>query len=166
MTHHDQDLSQSEAENRIWELADKIGTALLTTWTGSEQHGRPLAAHVTRDEHAIYFLVDEDGAKNEEIAQYPQVSVAFADKGANSYVFIAGTARITNDRGKIGDLWSKFAQAWWDDENDPAIRLLTVTPERGEVWDGPGRVAALAKIALAAATDGRPDLGDNARARL
>lgn len=162
----DHSLTPAEAEDRIWELADKIGTCMFTTWDGELQHSRPLAAHVDRDAHAIHFLVDADGHKNIEVEQYPQVSCAFADKGANSYVVIAGIASLSNDRDKIRDLWSRWAKAWWDDAEDPAIRLLTVVPERGEVWDGPAPLVSLAKMALAAASDGRPDMGDHAKARL
>lgn len=169
MSHHSEhtdQLSPEETRDRVWEHADDIGVCMLTTWSGAEQHSRPLAAHPVREEHAIYFLVDESGHKNVEIEQYPEVSCAFVDKNANNYVVIAGTAEISNDRRKIAELFSKFAQVWWEDENDPAIRLLTVTPTRGELWDGPGGLAAKAKVAFSAATGGDIDMGESGKARL
>lgn len=168
MSHHEQadHLSPQETEDRIWTLAKDIGVCMLTTWSGAEQHARPLSAHVVREENALYFLVDESGHKNEEIAQYPQVSCAFVDKGANDYVVIAGEAEITNDRRMIAELFSNFAKAWWDDETDPAIRLLTVRPTRGELWDGPSGPVATAKLLFAAATGGDIDMGDTGKTRM
>lgn len=169
MSHHKEQadhLSPQETEDRIWKLADDIGVCMLTTWSGKEQHARPLSAHVARDEHALYFLVDESGHKNEEIAQYPQVSCAFVDKGKNDYAVIAGTAVVSNDRAKIRELWSNFAKAWWDDENDPSIRVLKVTPTRGELWDGPSGPVATAKILFAAATGSEIDMGETGKTRM
>ncbi|MBV9062263.1 MAG: pyridoxamine 5'-phosphate oxidase family protein, partial [Alphaproteobacteria bacterium] len=50
------------------------------------------------------------------------------------------------------------AKAWWDSAEDPNIRVLKVTPEEAEVWDGPGRLVATAKMLAAAATNTRPDV--------
>lgn len=45
-----------------------------------------------------------------------------------------------NDRTKITELWGLMDKMWWEDANDPSIRLLTVTPDRGEIWDSPNRL--------------------------
>lgn len=166
MSHHAEQadhLSPAETEDRIWKLADDIRICMLTTWSGSEQHSRPLSAHVDRNQHALYFLIDESGHKNVEIEQFPEVSCAFVDKNANNYVVIAGTAKVTNDRAKIKDIWSNFAKAWWDSADDPSIRLLTVTPSRGELWDGPGSAVAKAKLLFSAATGGDIDMGETGK---
>jgi len=155
-----------EVQDRIWELADKIDVGMLTTWDGEQQHSRPLSARVRRDEHAVYFLIDEAGAKNAQIEAFPTVSIAWADNGNYKYVLISGTAKVTNDRGKIAELWTKFDKAWWDDETDPSIRLLTLTPENGELWDSPGKAVALAKMVAAAVTGAAPQMGDNAKVQL
>ena len=158
--------SPQEVQDRIWELAEKIDIGMFTTWDGQQQHSRPLSARVRRDEHAIYFLVDESGSKNAEIAQYPAVSCAWADNGAYKYVLIAGQAVLTNDRAKIAQLWTKADRAWWEDETDPTIRLLTLTPENGELWDSPGKAVAMVKMAKAAITGDAPQMGDNAKVDL
>lgn len=165
--HHDETpLSPAEAQDRIWELARKIDICMFTTWDGSQQQSRPLSARVRREEHAIYFLVDVEGHKNIEIDRFPTVSCAWVDNDSHRYVVIAGEAKITNDRSKIADLWSDFDKAWWEDETDPAIRLLTVVPANGELWDAPNKLISGAKMALAAITGKAPDMGDNAAVRL
>lgn len=155
-----------EIQDRIWELIEKIDIGMFTTWDGDQQHSRPLSARVRRDEHAVYFLVDVDGDKNGQVEHFPKVSCAWADNSHYKYVLVAGTARLTNDRVKITELWSDFDKAWWDDATDPSIRLLTLTPEDGELWDSPGKAVALVKMALAAVTGATPQMGDHAKAPL
>lgn len=155
-----------EVRDRIWELAEKIDICMFTTWDGAEQRSRPLSARVRQGEHAIYFLVDESGEKNLQLEEYPAVSCTWADNGNYKYVLVSGSARLTNDRAKITELWTKSDEAWWDGDDDPTIRLLTVTPERGELWDSPGKAVALVKMVTAVVTGGAPEMGDNAKVEL
>lgn len=159
-------LPPDEAIDRIWELADKIDICMFTTWDGHQQRSRPMSARVRRDENAIYFLTDLEGHKLQEVENYPHVSLAWADNGGHKYAVIAGDAEVLNDRAKIEELWSSFDKAWWDDANDPQIRLLKVVPEDGEVWDSPNAVVAGVKMLVAAATGAKPDFGDTAKVRM
>jgi len=163
---NDNPKSSAEVQDRIWELAEKIDICMFTTWDGKQQHSRPLSARVRRGEHAVYFLVDVTGEKNSDIERFPAVSCAWADNGNYKYVLMAGQAAIANDRAKIADLWTDFDKAWWEDANDPTIRLLTLTPENGELWDSPGKAVALAKMAVGMVTGAAPKLGDNAKVEL
>lgn len=164
--HHDNDKTPEEVQDRIWELADKIDICMFTTWDGERQRSRPLSARVFREDHAIYFLVDEEGHKNEQVEAFPFVSMAWVDSGGHKYAVISGRAKVSNDRAQITELWSDWDKAWWDDASDPAIRLLTVTPEDGELWDSPNRLVSTAKMAFAAVTGQAPDMGDNAKVDL
>ena len=155
-----------QVQDRIWELADKIDVGMFTTWDGQQQQSRPLSARVRRDEHAIYFLVDVGGEKNAQIDRFPRVSCAWADNSNYKYALIAGDAALTNDRAKIAELWTNFDKAWWEDKTDPTIRLLTLTPEQGELWDSPGKAVALAKMVAAMVSGGAPKMGDNAKVDL
>ena len=139
---------------------------MFVTWDGEHQQARPLSSRVFRDEHAIYFLVSAEGHKNAQVEEFPTVNLSYADIGNMKYVSITGTAAITNDRAKITDLWSAFDKAWWDDENDPDIRLLTVTPERAELWDSPGKLVAFATMLTSAVTGAKLEFGDNATVKL
>ncbi|MEQ8816983.1 MAG: pyridoxamine 5'-phosphate oxidase family protein [Thalassobaculum sp.] len=151
---------------RAWKLMEKIGLCMLASRDGEDIRSRPMAAHVARDEKAVYFLTDAAGHKDEEIRDDPHVGLAFADIGGQSFVSVTGIAEVSNDRDKIRELWSTPAKAWWDDPQDPAIRVLKIQPKDAQYWDGPGSVMAYVKMAAAAATGSRPDLGDNAKVRL
>ncbi|WP_316203399.1 pyridoxamine 5'-phosphate oxidase family protein [Bradyrhizobium sp. SZCCHNS3051] len=148
-------------QDRVWDLMKKIGFAMLVTRDGDRLRARPMSAYLARDENMIYFLTDARHHKDEEIARSPQVNLSFADAGNQKYVSLTGTAAISNDRRKIRELFSTPAKAWWDSAEDPNIRLLKITPDDAEFWDSPGTVVSYVKMAAAAVTGTRPDLGDN-----
>ena len=96
-----------------------------------------------------------------EIKQYPQLALAFADNGGQKCVAVSGRGAINNDRERSKELFSVAAKACWDASDDPNIRLLTVTPDGAEYWDGRGKVASMISMTVAAATGGRPNVGKN-----
>ncbi|MFC7498653.1 pyridoxamine 5'-phosphate oxidase family protein [Enterovirga sp. GCM10030262] len=167
-------MTDSQGETRVWELMEEIGFCMLSSLDVSEGRpstsigtndllirSRPMAAHVCRDENAIYFLTDADSAKDEDIEARPQVNLAFADTKGQTYVSLTGRAAVSNDREKISELFSTPAKAWWDDADDPSIRVLKVTPHDAQYWDSGGTVRSYIKMAAAIATDSKPDLGDH-----
>lgn len=160
------DLSPTEVEDRIWELANEIDICMFVTWDGEYNRARPLSARVHRDENAVYFLVNDDSPKNEQLAKHPKVTMAWADTSKYKFVTVSGHAVVSNDREKIAELWEKTDEAWWDNAQDPDIRLITVTPDEAELWDSPGRIVATAKMVLSAVTGAKPDFGDNAKVDL
>ncbi len=160
------DMTPAEVIDRVWELAKKIDICMFDTWDGERQQARPLSSRVFRDEHAIYFLVSAGSNKIGQIEQYPVVNLAYADTGSMKFVSITGQAAVSNDRAKIKDLWSAFDKAWWDDEKDPDIRLITVSPESAELWDSPNKAIAFSAMLVSAVTGAKPKMGDNATVEL
>lgn len=158
-------MTDSQGEARVWELMEEIGFCMLSSLDVSDGQplirSRPMAAHVCREENSIYFLTDADSAKDDEVAARPQVNLAFADTSKQSYVSLTGRAAVSNDREKIRELFSTPAKAWWDSPEDPSIRVLKVTPHDAQYWDSPGTVRSYIKMAAAAVSDTRPDLGDH-----
>lgn len=153
-------MASNEVE-RVWDLMEKISICMLTTWDGNNLHSRPMDARSRRAENAVYFLTDARHHKDEEIARYPKLALAFADTGSQKYASVSGTAVVSNDRALIRELWEPTAKAWWDTADNPSIRVLKVTPTEAQYWDGPGTVVSMVKMMMAAATGTRPDLGDN-----
>ena len=147
--------------DRVWELMRKIGFAMLVTRDGDKLRARPMSAYLDCDNNAVLFLTDARRHKDEEIARDPHVNLSFADTGSQKYVSLTGTAAISNDRAKIKQLFSTPAKAWWDSAEDPNIRVLTITPDDAEFWDSPGSVISYVKMAAAAVSGTRPNLGDN-----
>ena len=162
----DTDKTPAEIEDRVWEIAEKTDFCMFVTWDGHRQQARPLSSRVFRDEHAIYFLVSASGHKNEQVEQFTVVNLSYADTKKMNFVSLSGSAEVSNDRIKIRELWSAFDKAWWENADDPDIRLITVTPERAELWDSPGRLIALSTMLTSALTGKKLDFGDNATVRM
>ena len=146
---------------RAWELMKKIGFAMLVTRDGDKLRARPMSAYLERENNAIYFLTDARRHKDDEIARNPGINLSFADAAAQKYVSLTGTAVVSNDRAKIKELFSTEAKAWWESADDPNIRVLKITPDDAEYWDSPGTVVSYVKMAAAAVTGTRPDIGEN-----
>ncbi len=111
-------------------------------------------------------MTDVSSHKDDEVARNSSVCLAFADSRAQKYVSISGTAEIENDREKIHELWATPAKAWWKSADDPAIRILKVTPSFAEYWDSPATVVSYIKKSAAALTSARPDMGDTAKVNM
>lgn len=159
MTHHsDQD--------RVWSLIERIGHCMFVTHDGTELRARPMSAHADREQDAIYFPTDARNHKDDEVEINDQVCLTFAETGSYVFVSVSGTANVTDDRAKVHELWSTPAQAFWESKDDPNIRVLTVRPHQAEFWDSPGKVVTAVKMAAAAVTGNRPDLGDNRKVTL
>jgi len=152
--------------DRAWELMKKIGFAMLVTHDGDKLRARPMSAYLEPENNAVYFLSDVRHHKDEEIAKNPGINLSFADASNQKYVSITGTAVVSNDRAKIKQLFSTPAKAWWDSAEDPNIRILKITPDDAEFWDSPGTVISYVKMATAAVTGARPEIGENRKLAL
>lgn len=159
----DKTLSREETIDSLWKLAESIEYCMFVTWDGERQRARPLASRPKREENVIYFLSDVEGDKDNQIENFPKVTLAYADNHTHDYLTVTGTAVVSNDREKIKELWTNADRAFWDDADDPSIRLITVTPEDAELWIGPNRLVAGAKMAAAALTGAKPDMGENVK---
>lgn len=159
MTHHsDQD--------RVWSLIERIGHCMFVTHDGTELRARPMSAHAEREQDAIYFLTDARNHKDDEVQINDQVCLTFADNGSYVFVSVSGTANVRDDRAKVHELWSVAAQAFWESKDDPNIRVLEVRPHQAEFWDSPGKIVTAVKMATAAVTGGKPDIGENRKVTL
>lgn len=151
---------------KVWAMMSKIGFCMLASRDGEEIRARPMAAYVEEEDGKVYFLTDKESAKEEEVAAHPEVCLAFADAGAQSYVSVTGRAALSNDRDRIRKIWSPAAKAWWDSPEDPAIRLLSVTPKDAQYWDSPGTILSYVKMAAAVVSDSRPAVGESAKVEM
>jgi len=161
MSHHP--MPREEAIDSLWKLAESIEVCMFVTWDGERQRARPLAARPRRDENRIYFLSDVASQKDDQIDRFPKVALAFADVHGHDYLAVTGHAVVSDDRETIRAIWTGADTAFWDDADDPAIRLITVTPEDAELWLGPNRLVAGARLVGAALSGAKADMGENVK---
>jgi general stress protein 26 len=151
--------------DHVWKLIGEIPIAMVVTHEGQGENmrSRPMAVRPAKEEGAIYFLTDAGTPKAEEIGRNQSVCLAMSDNKGQKYVSISGHAEMINDRERIKKYWSVYDKAFWPDKNDPRIRILRVTPESAEFWEGNGRIVTAVKLVAAIASGERMDLGHNER---
>ncbi len=145
-------------------LIKDVEVAMFTT-TGVDGrlYSRPLGTQEVEFDGDLWFATSADSPKVAEIALNPRVNVAYASPSKNSYVSVAGTARIVDDRAKIDALWSPAMKLFFPEgKDDPNLRLIHVQAESAEYWDGPGTLLGKAlSFVLSAVQDEPTRLGDN-----
>jgi len=151
---------------RVWRLIEKIKICMLASKDGEKIRARPMGAYARENENAIYFLTDERGHKDEELERDDNVCLTFAEPDDGRFLVVTGRARLLNDRALIRDLWDTAAEAWWEGPNDPRVRVIEVTPEDAQFWQGPHGIVAAFTMAAAAATSAPPQMGERGKVDL
>src|SRR5918993_92290 len=81
----------------LGKLLENIDIAMLTT-VGANGYlvSRPLSTQqATFDGERVWFFTEADSPKIGEIRRHPKVNLAYASKDKNTYVSLAGDARVT-----------------------------------------------------------------------
>ena len=127
---------QADPEN-IWGAIAKLHVTMLATQEEGRIVSRPMASLARPNEGRIYFITHLQTGKVGEIGGSAPVNLAYADPSSNTYVSISGTARTTQDREKLRELWGFYAEAWLPQgPDDPDTALIEVEPEEAKLWDG------------------------------
>ncbi len=153
----------SEAEvAKVGDLIKDIQFAMLTTRTADGTlHSRPMATQQKEFDGTLWFLTGERTHKTDEIAQSPEVNLAYANPEDQAYVSVSGRAVVLDDREKARELWNPFYRAWFPGGvDDPDLRVLRVDVTAAEYWDSPSSTLVhLIGFAKAVATGERYQAG-------
>lgn len=146
-------------------LIEGIDIAMFTT-VGPEGWlvSRPLSTQqASFDGERIWFFTEADSPKIGEIKRRKKVNLAYASKDENTYVSIAGEARINRDRAKLESLWNDAMKAFFPKGvNDPNLVLLEVEVRSAEYWTGPRTgVGKLLSFLVARVTKKEELMGEN-----
>lgn len=106
-----------DAEPRVRELCGKLCSIVMSGWA-SVATGAASAKveEIERDFHVVATL-----------------------QSSSRYVTVSGIGRVVADPALIEKYWSEAWRVWCPQgKSDPALRLIVVTPERGEYWNNAG----------------------------
>ncbi|HEY7662531.1 MAG TPA: pyridoxamine 5'-phosphate oxidase family protein [Xanthobacteraceae bacterium] len=157
-------MSTTEAGNidRVWEIIEKVGIAMLTTRSAGGLRARPLEARPERDAGLIWFVTDARSGKEHEIEAEHDIGLVFIDVKDKAYLSITARAQVRRDHAKAAEIWRSTDNAWWHGPDDPNVCVLRVRPVTAELWDGPASAAVAAfEFAKARITGAKPNLGEN-----
>ena len=162
-------VEQAETLLKVIQLIKKIDFCMLTTQAeDGSLHARPMSVNGEVGPNAeLWFFTYGQSYKVFETTEHPQCNVSFSDIQNNTYVSVSGIARLVRDEEKIQQLWKPELKAWFPEGvKTPDIALLSVTPERAEYWDGPGKAISQTIELLSAVTGVRVNLGENKKVTL
>jgi general stress protein 26 len=158
-------MAVSETAQRLAKLVEKIDIAMFTTvGPGGYLVSRPLSTQAARfDGERVWFFVDAGSPKVGEIRRNRKVNVSYASQDRNTYVSLAGDARLDRDRARIASFWNDALKAYFPKGmDDPDLALIEVSPRTVEYWDGPGSFLGKALTFVVARVTGNDDvMGEN-----
>jgi general stress protein 26 len=144
---------------KVAELAKDIRIGMLST-IDSDGHvvSRPMAQQEVTFDGDLWFFAERDSRKVAHLAANPKVAVTLTSN--DTWISLAGTGQLVEDRDKAHELWNSWVAAWMPQgPDDASVVLIKVTVDTAEYWDTPGgRVASLISFAKAKVT-GQPYSG-------
>lgn len=162
----------TDRDEAIRALADKTSDVRFAMLTSIGADGvprsRPMATHEVGSDGLLWFFTYEDSQKVRDVQVNPRVSLGYADPDKNLWVSVTGTAALVRDRDKLQELWSPALRVFFPDGPDGGdVALLRVTPEEGEIWDGPSSTVGRAvQFAKTYATDAQEPPGADVELRM
>ena len=121
---------------------------LITVDENGKPQARTMSPFPPEENMIIWLGTNPRSRKVQQIKNNPNVMVYYYDTKGESYVSVAGHARIVNDPEKIAHYWKEgWTRYYPDPEKD--YTLIEVTPERLEIcsfkyklfWDSTGKPA-------------------------
>jgi general stress protein 26 len=155
-------MSGQDSIERVWDIIEKVGIAMLTTSFPGGMRARPVEARPERDAGLIWFVTDLRSGKEHEIEAEHDVGLVFIDAKAKAYLSITARAEVRRDHAKAAEIWKRGDNMWWKGPDDPNVCVLRVRPLTAELWDGPASAAVAAfEFVKARITGKKPNLGEN-----
>jgi general stress protein 26 len=157
-------MAEDSQLERVWDIIERVGVCMLTTYSPAGLRARPLEARPERDAGLIWFVTDLRSGKEHEIAAEHDVGLVFIDAGAKAYLSITARAEVCCDHARAAAIWKSTDNMWWHGPDDPNVCVLRVRPLAAELWDGPAsKAVAMFEFVKATLTGEKPNLGENGK---
>jgi general stress protein 26 len=162
-------MSSDKRIDDLYDLIDGIEIAMFTTRRADGRLvSRPMANQERREGADLWFVTDVDTDKIDELEFDDNVNLSYYRDRTREWVSVSGTARISQDRGLIHELYAPDWRAWFGkvDEvrdggpDDPRLALILVDADSVVYMkqDKPTPVV-LFELARGMITGKRPDIG-------
>lgn len=163
-------MADTKRVEELYDLIEGIEIAMFTTRRPDGRLvSRPMA---TQERHAaadLWYVTDVETDKIDELEFDRNVNLSYYRDRTKEWVSVSGTARISQDRSLIRELYRPDWRAWFgkvDDvrdggPDDPRLALLLVTADSVVYMkqDKPTPVV-LFEVAKGILTGDRPDIGE------
>jgi general stress protein 26 len=123
----------------LWDKIKGIHFGMLThRHPGGLLHSHPLATQnqSLEDSTALYFFIPGQSEMAALLREDAHVNVSYVSPDNDSYVSIAGQARVIHDLQRVRQLWTPMAEVSFPKgPTDPDLALLEVEIEHAQAWE-------------------------------
>ncbi|QIX26664.1 pyridoxamine 5'-phosphate oxidase family protein [Nocardioides sp. JQ2195] len=144
-------------QSTIVEMMRDQRFCMLTTFAPEgELHSHPMTPQRIDDDGDVWCFIDGTSESATNLIRDIRVNLAFGD--SSTWLSVAGSGVVLDDRDKIADLWNPMVEAWYPEgAESPDVRLLRVEPVSAQFWDTPGgRVTSALSFVRSKITGDRP----------
>ena len=155
-------LNGQEAIEKLQELIKHESICLFCTELTKEPiNTRPMGTRKVDKEGNIWFLSSLKSEKNSEILHNSNVQLFYANPGSSEYLSVFGYAILLKDKQKIEELWTPFANAWFEHgKDDVDVTAIKVVPKEAYYWDTKNnKIISMLKMLVAKVTGSTPNDG-------
>ena len=155
----------AEQEKTLEDLVGKSRFAMFTTISSDGRLlSRPMTIQEVTEDHEFLFISQ---ARTDVARQSDGQQVNLSIVGDSSWVSVAGTAAVSDDRETKKRLWGAANDAYTDGGPDnPDNVVIRVDAESAEYWDTPGALGIVLEVVKAKLTGGKPSGGDHGTVEL
>ena len=156
-------LSGDEGIKKLGELIKDVRICMMTTMASDGSFdSRPMATQETEFDGTVWFLTGNSSGKVQEIKADDHIGLMYSDPANHNFVSAKGRAEISQDKGKIHELWNPMYKAWFQEgEDDPNIAVVKVQITEAQYWEASSsRLIFGIKYLAAAVTGGKVDVGE------
>jgi len=131
---------QTNGQHHLYELLKEFPTVMLGTFeqTGTTPSlvARPMSVSKLDPDCTLTFITGIDTSKVDEALRARTGHVIGQSK--TRFFTLRGQIRVSQDRARIRELWSKVNDLWFDGPDDPTAAIMELSPEEAELWDVSG----------------------------
>jgi general stress protein 26 len=131
---------QTNGQKHLYELLKEFPTVMLGTFEQTGQTpslvARPMSVSQLDPSCKLTFITGIDTSKVDEALRARTAHVIGQSK--TRFFTVRGQIRVSQDRARIRELWSKLNDVWFDGPDDPSAALVEFYPEEAELWDVSG----------------------------
>jgi general stress protein 26 len=93
---------------------------------------RPMSTQKVDELGNIWFMSSNKSHNNTEISHNNQVQLYYSNPSNYEFLSVSGNASVHNERSLIHEMWTPFAEAWFENGKDDAdISLIKISPSSG-----------------------------------
>lgn len=153
----EQNTTHQERE-KLWELIKDVRFCMISHQTNAQDiHTQPMtmlnSEKLNESENLYFLLKDSNDIVTAIQAGHKQIGLAFSKPSDDIYVSISAHGSISTDQALIEKLWNPWAENWFDDKDDPTVRVLVAKAISAEYWNvTDNKVTSLFKVLKANVT--------------